>query len=237
MFIAIGAAASSAAFIVTGNKIISSILFSVGLIFITFFSGELFTGDILLVNTLGRRGVRAKFLIPFLAAVWVENYIGTFCMAGLLFGADYYKGEIGAYAINTAITKTELSACNMIFSGILCNILVCAAVLMAASAKSCIGKIMGVAIPITIFVLCGFEHCVANMYYFSAGYFASQDPNCVQMAIEKFNITPERMKNFSFVKILSNLVLVTIGNILGGIFLAKTLYISNREQIEKELGD
>ena len=60
---------------------------------------------------------------------------------------DYSAGALGAYTIKTAVGKTGLSFMRALFSGILCNILVCAAVLMAAAAKEYWRKSAGDLLP------------------------------------------------------------------------------------------
>ena len=71
--------------------------------------------------------------------------------------------------VNTAVTKVSLSFSEVFFRGILCNVMVCVAVWMGMSATHVSGKILAVYPPISAFVLCGFEHCVANMYFFTIG--------------------------------------------------------------------
>lgn len=130
---------------------------------------------------------------------------------------DYSAGALGAYTIKTAVGKTGLSFMRALFSGILCNILVCAAVLMDAAAKDIGGKVLAIFFPILAFVVSGFEHCVANMYYIPAGIFAAGNPAYVQKAQELYGLGAEKLTGLnwgSFVTV--NLLPVTIGNIIGG---------------------
>ena len=73
-------------------------------------------------------------------------------------------------------------------SGILCNILVCCAVLMETAAKDVVGKIAAIFFPIMAFVVGGWEHCVANMFYLPAGIFAACDSNYVEKATELYGL-------------------------------------------------
>ena len=75
-----------------------------------------------------------------------------------------------------AASKCSLPFENAFVLGVFCNILVCFAVLAAMSAKDTAGKVLGLFFPICFFVVCGFEHSVANMYYIPAGIFASSVP-------------------------------------------------------------
>ena len=65
------------------------------------------------------------------------------------------------------------------------------------------GKIIGLFFPIMIFVLCGFEHSVANMYYIPAGMFANAEYN-IGVTISVYGF------------LVKNLLPVTLGNIVGG---------------------
>ena len=72
---------------------------------------------------------------------------------------------------------------------------------------------LGAYLPVCFFVLCGFEHCVANMYYISAGLMAKAVPAYAQLAVEKgLDLSALTVSNF----LIGNLIPVTIGNIIGG---------------------
>ena len=73
--------------------------------------------------------------------------------------------------MSTAVAKVSISFGDALFRGILCNIMVCLAVWMSFAAKTAGGKIASLYLPIVVFVLAGFEHSVANMYYIMAGIF------------------------------------------------------------------
>ena len=152
--------------------------------------------------------------------VYLGNFAGAVLIAFLVAHSgqyDYSAGALGAYTIKTAVGKTGLSFMRALFSGILCNILVCAAVLMAAAAKDIGGKVLAIFFPILAFVVSGFEHCVANMYYIPAGIFAAGNPAYVQKAQELYGLGAEKLTGLnwgSFVTV--NLLPVTIGNIIGG---------------------
>jgi formate/nitrite transporter len=103
-----------------------------------------------------------------------------------------------------AAAKTSLAFGEAVLRGILCNVLVCVAVWMAMAAKEPAGKVLGLFFPIMVFVLCGFEHCVANMFYIPAGLMASA----------RYGVTAEGLTWGTFLG--RNLLPVTIGNIIGG---------------------
>ena len=79
--------------------------------------------------------------------------------------------------------------------------------------KDAAGKVIALFFPIVMFVVCGFEHSVANMYYIGAGLFAKMVPEYAQAAVEAgVNVDAVSVGNF----LVTNLIPVTIGNIIGG---------------------
>ena len=132
---------------------------------------------------------------------------------------DMSGGQLGAYTIKVASGKVHLTAMQGVTSGIMCNIIVCGAVLMAAAAKDIAGKCLAIFFPIFAFVVSGFEHCVANMYYLTAGFMASQNKAYVAQAKEVFHLSDAQIADVNVQNIfVKNLLPVTIGNIIGGAF-------------------
>ena len=109
--------------------------------------------------------------------------------------------------IAIAQAKASLSFSDAFVRGILCNFLVCIAVWMASAAKSVPGKILAVFFPIMTFVVAGFEHSVANMYYLTAGLLTA-----AQTGAAAGGLTWGRA-------LLGNLLPVTLGNLVGGVLL------------------
>ena len=96
---------------------------------------------------------------------------------------------------------------------------------MATGATDAIGKIFGVFFPICAFVVCGFEHCVANMYYIPAGIFASMNPDYVAKTKELYGITGSQIAALNWGNFFTvNLLPVTIGNIIGSGFIIGGLF-------------
>ena len=70
-----------------------------------------------------------------------------------------------------------------------------------------------------LFVTGGFEHCVANMYYITAGLFAINNPQYVELAMDAYGFSQEYLSTLNITNYLvTNLIPVTIGNIIGGVF-------------------
>lgn len=224
MMIAMGAAASSVAAHSISDvgvaRLTAAVVFPVGLMMVILLGAELFTGDCLLI--LGTLSGKQKVsqIVRVLFFTFVGNFLGSLLMVLLTYASgqwDYTGGLLGAYTIKIAYGKANISFIKGISSGILCNILVCAAVLMALCAKDIAGKLLASFFVIMLFVTGGFEHCVANMYYISAGIAAKANPLYLQTAIEEYGYTAEQLASLNWQNFLiGNLIPVTIGNILGG---------------------
>ena len=126
-----------------------------------------------------------------------------------------------------AVGKLNLSFLSAFSSGILCNIFVCAAVLMASAAKDIGGKVWAVFFPIMAFVVSGYEHCVANMYYIPAAIFASANETYSLTAMTEYGYTAAQLEAVNWSSFLTqNLIPVTLGNIIGGmLFVGVPLYL------------
>lgn len=86
---------------------------------------------------------------------------------------------------------------------------------------------LGVFFPICAFVVCGFEHCVANMFYIPTGVMAAMNPEYVAKAQELYGITAQQCQNLANLSGCESLLFVTIGNIIGGmIFVGLPLYFA-----------
>ncbi len=172
--------------------------------------------------------------------VYLSNLIGSVVTASLIYGSgqfDNSAGGLGAYTIKVAMGKTGLDFGNAFVSGIMCNILVCVAVLMASSAKDIIGKIFACFFPIMVFVISGFEHCVANMYYIPAGIMAASNSKYVDKACELYGYTAQQISDQLTIGNFfgKNLLPVTLGNIIGGgVIVGLGLYVINKPKKETE---
>ena len=233
MFIGGGAAASNVAMHAISNvgiaRFVGGAIFPVGLMMIVFIGGELFTGDCLLILGVLDRKVKVLSMLRVLFIVFFSNMLGAMLVAVLVYFGGQYNftdGLLGAYTIKVALSKSTMSFQSAFCSGIMCNIFVCGAVLMAGVAKDAGGKVWAIFFPILAFVVSGFEHCVANMYYIPAGILAKSNPHYVSVAMDKYGITAEQLSNLSWDGFLINSsVPVTLGNIAGGMLLGVVLYV------------
>ena len=90
---------------------------------------------------------------------------------------------------------------------------------MAMSAKDIAGKLLACFFVIMLFVTGGFEHCVANMYYITAGLLANANPEYAALAMETYGFSREYLDTLNIANyFVSNLLPVTFRNIIGGTF-------------------
>ncbi|MBQ1688847.1 MAG: formate/nitrite transporter family protein [Lachnospiraceae bacterium] len=240
-FIAIGGTASSVAAHNITNvgvaRTVAGAIFPVGLMLVILVGGELFTGNCLLIMAALDKKITTLAVIRNLVLVYLSNFVGAFIIDLLVFYSgqfNYSNGGLGAYTIKVAIGKATISPVAGITSGILCNILVCLAILMAAAAKDVNGKIWAIFFPILAFVVCGFEHCVANMFYIPAGMLAATNSTYVAKAEELYGITAAQCQALLSPSSCICFSYVTLGNILGGmLFVGAICYAIHKTNWKK----
>ena len=243
MFIACGASASSVAMHAVSNvglaRFAAGAIFPVGLMMIIFVGGELFTGDCLMIMGCLQGRYTILSMVKVLVVVFLSNFLGAALFAAMVSVSsqyDYTGGLLGAFTIKVAMGKLGLSFGAAFISGILCNIFVCVAVLMSVAAKDISGKVWAIFFPIMAFVVSGYEHCVANMYYIPAGIFAAANERYVQVAMETYGYTAQQLEALNWGNMcLTNLLPVTLGNIVGGmVFVGLPLYLIHSAKIRAE---
>ncbi len=206
------------------GKFLGACVFPAGLAMVVLAGAELFTGNCLLTIPLLAREIKFGGMLKN----WMFVYIGNLIGALLVAAAVVYSHEPGLFGnaeavsmISTAVTKTTLSFGDAFIRGILCNFLVCIAVWIAFAAKDVAGKILGLFFPIMLFVLCGFEHSVANMYFIGAGLFAKTIPAYADAAAAAgLDLSGLTWGTFW----TRNLIPVTLGNIVGGAICVGCVY-------------
>ena len=236
IMIGMGAAASSVAAHTISDvglaRLTAAVVFPVGLMMVILLGAELFTGDCLMIMGAASKKQETGDVTKVLTTVFIGNFVGAMLLALAIYASgqlEYSNGILGAYTIKVALAKVNLSFGKALISGVLCNILVCAAVLMSLCAKDVTGKLLSSFFTIMLFVTAGFEHCVANMYYITAGLIASKNAEYVQLAMEQYGFTANQLSNLTIENFLiANLLPVTIGNILGGMVFGLALYCLNK---------
>ena len=196
-------------------KLLAGIVFSTGLMMIVLTGAELFTGNVLICfSLLEKKTTFQKFLRNW-TLVYIGNIIGALIVSGLIFISSSYHGPneaLGVLGLKVAYGKVNLTPIQAFTSGILCNWLVCLAVWMAMASKDVAGKILAIVFPITTFVMAGYEHCVANMFFLSNGYFIKHSAS---VAIAS-GLSAEQLANLNISSfIFDSFIPVTLGNIAG----------------------
>lgn len=210
MFIGFGAIAFQIATATIGGnlgKFVGAFLFPTGLALVLIAGSELFTGNCLLVIPLLEKEATVGGVLKNWLFVYLGNFVGSTLLAFLLvFGhsPSMMDGALLNTIMSVASAKVSIGFGDAVFRGILCNIMVCLAVWMSFSAKTSGGKIASLYFPIVVFVLAGFEHSVANMYYIMAGIFSNGVYGLGELSVNIGSM------------IVKNLIPVTIGNIIGG---------------------
>ncbi len=185
-------------------KILSGLVFPIGLVLVILLKTELFTGNSLLVIPLLQKDIKIKELLKNWVIVFLGNLCGSLIIA-LLITMTPLKDLLQDSLIKILNTKIAYSFKTAIILGILCNFLVCIAVFLATNAKTITEKIIVIYLPIFTFIVLSFEHSIANMFYLSVGYILD---NSVKLSTILIN----------------NLLPVTIGNIIGGTLLGLSIW-------------
>ncbi|MBQ2960217.1 MAG: formate/nitrite transporter family protein [Oscillospiraceae bacterium] len=227
-----GAAASNAAFsipLASVAKLVSALIFPFGLIAIIYTGSELFTGNCLISISLLDGSARLSGMLRNLVIVYIGNFIGSAIVAA----AVAYSGSetLIFYIMKAAATKCSLSFGKGLVLGFMCNVLVCLGVVCSLSTTTPSGRAMGAYIPVCLFVLCGFEHSIANMFYVPCALFALMLPEYQAIAhiLPDAGIAVEHLTWLNFA--VKNLVPVTIGNIIGGAGLGALLWYCHGKSV------
>lgn len=200
------------------GRFIAGIVFSSGLIMITMTGAELFTGNILMTFSLFEKKIKIFQMLKNWLFVWFGNFAGALLAVFLIIYSTKQPADYLNLTYTTALNKVSLSPLNCFISGILCNWLVCMAVYMAQYAKDAASKILGIVFPITVFIIAGYEHSVANMFFIPSGMAA-------QFLLEN---TPETFITAG--AFLHNIIPVTLGNIAGAIlFVSAPLFLAHKK--------
>lgn len=175
---------------------LAAAIFPTGIIAILLLGAELFTSDCMMIMGTYTKLYRLWPVLRVLVLVWIANMLGMVFAGGLTNLSGIFSPEMVEKISHVAEVKTAMPPLQILFSGILCNIIVCTAVWLAYAMKGIMAKITVLWFVVTIFVLSGTEHVVANMYYLFTAFFFGAD--------------------ITIGGIFYNLLLTTIGNFIGG---------------------
>jgi formate/nitrite transporter len=228
-FIALGANFATIVLTDTGlgyglSRLAGGLVFSLGLILVLVGGAELFTGNILMVMAWASGKVSTLRLLRNWALVYAGNFIGALATAvGVYLSRQWaFNGyRVGATALDIAHTKVQYDFLAAFMLGVFCNALVCLAVWLSFSARTTTDKILAIIPPITAFVAVGFEHSIANMYFIPLGLWLRDNSRVLEMAGK----APEQFADLTWMEFFgSNLLPVTLGNLVGGGVLVAAVY-------------
>ena len=192
------------------RRLLGGVVFSLGLLLIVVAGAELFTGNNLLAMAWASGRIGTREVLRNWAVVGAGNLVGAAGVALLVWLAgtgELEGGRLGAHALALVAAKSALPPAIAFFKGVLCNLLVCMAVWMAAAGRSVVDKAVAIAPPIAAFVALGFEHSIANMFFFPLAMLL--DPaHAIEIGAA----------------MLANLGPVIAGNLIGGSVLVAGIY-------------
>lgn len=175
MYIAIGAVGSlkvSASFAAPGlGDFLGAVVFPVGIIAIIAMQAELYTSNCMIMTSVYAGKSKIKQIIKILSLVVFANLLGAIVASALTVTSGLFSETAVNLLIDKAIYKVNLPVGQLFASAVFCNIIVCTGVCLAYGSKDEIVKIITLWLAITVFVLSGTEHVVANMYYLFAAKF------------------------------------------------------------------
>lgn len=183
-FIGIG----GSVYLLVESKVVGALLFSVGLFAICTMGYNLFTGKVCyaLDN-------KPSYILD-LIVIWIGNLVGTISLSILLSFTRIYA-SLNEKALNLVSVKFADEPISLLVLGIMCNILIYLAVDGYKNNPHELGKYLSIIFGVSVFILCGFEHCVADMYYISIA------------------------NAWTYAHAIECIIIVTIGNIIGGLLL------------------
>jgi formate/nitrite transporter len=211
--------ASDAAMSFAASRILGGAVFSLGLMMVVVAGAELFTGNNLLAMAWAEGRVGTRALLRNWTVVGLGNLVGAGGLALLVLLADTASvngGLLARKAVELAAAKAALSWDVAFVRGVLCNVLVCLAVWMAAAGRSVVDKTVAIVPPITAFVALGYEHSIANMFFFplAIGLIAG-DPALAALP---------GAGAVGWTAMAKNLIPVIAGNLVGGSVLVALVY-------------
>ena len=207
-------------------KLIGGLCFSLGLMLVVVCGADLFTSTVLIVVAKASGRISWGQLARNWINVYIGNLFGALFFVALIWLAGEHEVANGAWGLNvlqTADHKMHHTFIEAVCLGTLANLMVCLAIWMSYSGRSLTDKMLAMALPVAMFVACGFEHSIANMFMIPMAIvihdFAS--PEFWQAT----GVTAAQFPNLTLSHfIMDNLIPVTIGNIIGGGLLVGLTY-------------
>jgi len=197
-------------------RIYIGLAFGVALSLVIMAGSELFTGNNLIMTAgAANKNVSWKDAVKIWGFSYVGNLIGSI-ISGVLFifsgAANAPHDSVAKFVIGLSKLKMGLDPTSLVFRGILCNLLVCLAVLCCIKMKSESGKLIMIFWCLFAFITSGYEHSIANMSIFTAGLMLPHE-GVISLGGAVYNI-----------------FWVTLGNMIGGCSLGLVYYYMGKNK-------
>lgn len=200
------------------QRALGGLCFCLGLELVLLCGAELFTGNALMVLGKVSGKISGRGLVRNWSIVWLGNFVGALMLAALIFMSNLQGmngGAVGDAMVSLAVGKVAPAWHTLFFKGVLCNLLLCLAVWIGFGARTTADKVLGIILPVSAFVVMGFEHCVANMFFLPMGLAARA---------AGYGAAVAGAESLTAGSMLYNLSAATLGNIAGGILIVGVGY-------------
>ena len=147
-------------FLSQSNPVVGSFLFAIGLFTIVVFQLHLFTGKV------GYTPFNKPVYLIELVVTWLGNLVGTWITATMVRNSRIYEGMAERVA-GMAEVKLSDDFTSIFLLAVFCGMLMFIAVDCFRNVQGSTLRCIGVFVPVKVFILSGFEHVIANMFYFS----------------------------------------------------------------------
>lgn len=192
------------------RQLAAAMSFCLGMLLVVVAGAELFTGNNLIVMARAQGILTSWDVARNWLVVFAGNLAGTSGLALLVWlsgHAGMNDGAVGREYLHIAEAKAALPFAAAFWRGVLCNALVCLAIWMSYAGRGVIDKVVAIVFPITAFVAAGFEHCIANLYYFAMALLLAPQASALLIG-----------------GMLRNLAAAVAGNVVGGSVLVGLVY-------------
>lgn len=194
-------------------KVFMGLGFGIALSLVIMAGSELFTGNnMAMFSGMLNKKISVKDGINIWIFSYIGNFLGSALVALLFYFSKAANNDVVNFLLNSAKVKMNTPVTELFFKGILCNILVCLAVLSAIRLKEETAKLIMIFWCLFAFITTGFEHSIANMSLLTTALLYTHSPE------------------ISILGLGYNLFWVTLGNMVGGCGLGAAYYILGRKK-------
>ncbi|MBO4538891.1 MAG: formate/nitrite transporter family protein [Clostridia bacterium] len=194
-------------FLSCNNKYVGALAFSVGLFFICEFKFFLFTGKVgKLIDYIKVKDVKSIIDLPLIA---IGNFVGCLLIAGIMHLTRVYDNLA---AVDNVLVQTKLNDTwySILFLAFMCGVMIYLGVENFGRSNNNFSKVFGIVICVFVFIICSFEHSIADMFYF--------------VFADSYS-----WKTFGYI------LLILLGNSLGGCFIPLVLLL--KDMMENKIAE